>query len=144
MNTHPHAHTHPPAQRLAPLEPREATARRTPLVPSTGSKSWCRKRKAACACNLEFMHNPWFLWPKALFYVWLEHDGPSWNPVSSLTGSSLGSQRQTSPFLSPFESQEPFPPSTEPDSGKPGRRLTDLRVALQPRCSGLPRASPLS
>lgn len=66
----------------------------------------------------------------------------------SQEGRSLGSQRQASLSLSSSESQQPFPPSLEADSVKPGRRPTDLRVrialAWQPRCSGHLRASPFS
>lgn len=52
------------------------------------------------------------------------------------------------PLTLPIRVPVAIPPSTEPDSVKPGRRLADLRgrtaLALQPRCSGHPSASPLS
>lgn len=99
-----HTCTHHTAQRCAPIEPREANARRTPLVLSTGSKSWCWKRGAVCICNLKLMHNPWFSSPKALFYVWLEHEGPSWNLI--LTHRKLSRlSKQASFSFSPVESQ---------------------------------------
>lgn len=46
MDTHEHTQAHTSTQRLALLEPREATARRALLTPRTESKSWCWKREA--------------------------------------------------------------------------------------------------
>jgi hypothetical protein len=75
-STHMHAYTH--AQRFAPLGSRKATAR-TPLVPSTGARAGAEREN--CVCNLERVHNPWFLCSEVPLYVWLELVGLSRNPV---------------------------------------------------------------
>lgn len=95
--------THTSTQRLIPLEPREATTKRTPLVLSTGSRSWCCKREAVCVCNLELRYNPWLSCPEGFFYVWLELKGPSWNS-DSLTGRLSRLSEASPPLTLPMKS----------------------------------------